>query len=212
MSDAGPEEAAPAEGGEREERYRLAAVAASVPLMLLTSPLFLPVFDNKSFLDQARREPSALAVVSFLFFWPLLVGALGLRAGIVRRAPGKVAFAVPAALYMLGALATHVVLFGIMCGRSHARQETVASVVAICSLLVVYILGRGFRRTGWERWGQLVAGAWMLCALWSTLIAAERRGPFDGPELGAWMWLFALSAATPAAAWILWPKRKSPAG
>jgi len=42
----------------------------------------------------------------------------------------------------------------------------------------------------------------------SLVVAAETRDLFDPPSSGGWVLLFALSAAAPAAGWILWPKRR----
>jgi hypothetical protein len=77
------------------------------------------------------------------------------------------------------------------------------------ALATAYVIARGFRRKGWERWAQIVAGLWLGYATFTLVVAAETRDMFDPPASGGWVLLFALSAAAPAVGWILWPKRRA---
>ncbi|MFT3772948.1 MAG: DUF2330 domain-containing protein [Minicystis sp.] len=190
----------------REDGYRLAALGASVPLMLLIAPVFLPYVSGRSLLGEARHDPGAAVILLGIFFWPLFVGTLGLLRGLARRAPGKAAFAVPAVLHLFAAAGLAFALCVAVSSKVKAQEEPVAWLALFLSFAALYVIIRGFRRAGWERWAQIVAGVWMLHAVGTLVIAADGHGMFDPPELGAFLVLFALSAGTPAVAWILWPK------
>lgn len=191
---------------EREERHRLAVLAASGPILLLLGPLVLPTFDDRSFFTAARGEAGPLVILACIFFWPLFVGALSLRRGLARRAPGTAAYLVPAVLHLLAASGIALLLLTAAFERTRARESPGVGMGIVLTFAAVYVMARGFRRRGWERWAQLVAGMWLGYAVFAIMVAVEGRGAFDPPETGGFVLLFALSMAAPAVAWILWPK------
>jgi hypothetical protein len=201
-------EITPAPGqGPREERYRLASVAAGVPLLLLVAPLVMPLQGGRSLLGAATREPIALLIVGGLVLWSLLTGGLSLAYGLRRRVPGTLAFAVPAVVYALptGGLA-FLALFAL--GKVHGEAETgIAALTALSCSLAVYLLLRGFRRGGWERWAQLVAGVWLAHGTIALLMVFGDASLAGDQDAGAWVLLFALSALAPIVGWALWPRR-----
>jgi hypothetical protein len=187
---------------DREGRYRLAIMGASVPLLGLAAPVLLPFFDDRSLLEQSHWDSAQLLVVASRL--RSLARARPSRAGNdrFRRARGDWPFAAAGlSLLMVKVLVEH----------SRAREEPGTWVALLASATMIYVLGRGVRRSGWERWAQLVAGTWLLYVTFTSLFTADRRGSFDPLTSGAWLFLFALSAAAPAIAWILWPKRRSEA-
>jgi hypothetical protein len=132
--------------GPREERYRLASVAAGVPLVLLVAPIVLPVDGSRTLLGEAMREPVPLLIVLFLMAWPMLAGAFSLSLGLRRRLPGAVAHAVPAVLYTLASGATALLLFAALLSQRHAREEPAVPLSAFAFVLAVGALGPARRR------------------------------------------------------------------
>lgn len=192
---------------QHEEQHRLAVLAASGPLLLFLAPLLLPLDDRGPMYTGALREPALLAILAFVFFWPFFVGAVGLRRGLTRRAPGLAAYAVPAVVQMLGMLGLALVMAQELSRpwRSHTPPGLVAALVF--SVVTVLVLLRGFWRKGWARYAQVVAGVWLVFLTGVLVISSESRDIFDPPESGGWLLLFALSAAAPAVGWILTRRR-----
>lgn len=195
-------------GAEREDRFRLAVLAASGPLLLLALPVVLPVLDERSLLAATRGHFEGLAILAAVFTWPLFVGALGLLRGRSRSAPGTAACAVPGVLHALGGMAAVILLGALLGERSRARESLAVWAAVAAALATVYVVARGARRRGWERWAQLVASVWLFHLMGVMVIGADGRGAFDPPEVGGWIELFALAAAAPAVGFILWPRRR----
>jgi peptidoglycan/LPS O-acetylase OafA/YrhL len=199
------------EGSEaREERCRLAALAASGPLMLLVAPAVLAFDGERSIAGTVQGDPRALGVIALFFVWPLLAGALGLRGAVLRRAPGAAAYAVPAVLHALAAGALLLLLGAEMFERRHTRGDPVAWAVMVTGALVIYVMARGFRREGWHRWAQLVAGLWLCHVSFAVSLWFGRSEVYDPPAMGGWLQLFGLAAALPAIAWAAAPRRGLP--
>jgi hypothetical protein len=192
----------------REERYRLAALATGAPMILLVAPLILPFDDGRSLLESLRRHIADMVILILIFGWPLFVGAVSLRGALARRAPGTAAYAVPAVPHLIAAGLAVLLLFTALLKESSAAREPGVWAALIGGVLVLYLLARGFRRTGWGRWTQLIAGMWVAYASCAALfLSVDRRGLLDPPALGTWIFLFALSAAAPGVGWALWPRR-----
>jgi hypothetical protein len=168
---------APASGEALEERYRLAVLVASGPLVLLLGPVVLPLFDDRSFLASTRGEVAPLAILFGIFFWPLFVGVLGLRRTLARRAPGTAAFAVPAVVHLLAAIGGALLLLAVLGDKQRARESSGVWLSLGMALATAYVIARGFRRKGWERWAQIVAGLWLGYAAF-TLVTAQAEVAF----------------------------------
>ena len=192
--------------GPREERYRLAAIAAGVPVALLAVPLCAPIH-GRSLIEEASHEPVPFLIVLGLVLWSFLTGGISLVYGLRRRVPGGPLFTMPAVTYAL-ASGGIVVLLLFALGREGARrQEPGAPLAALGCALAFYLLLRGFVRGGWERWAQLIAGVWLGQGTIATLLVFDHGSPL-GPQEGApWVLLFAFSALARIMLWTLWPRR-----
>jgi hypothetical protein len=190
----------------REERFRLACVAAALPLALLAVPFCLPYDRDRSLIGEALREPVALVIVGPLVVWPILLGAISLLRGLARKAPGMLAYAVPAVLYTLSSAGLALLLAYAFAVERGARVPIVAAGV-MAGLGGAYLLLRGFRRAGWERWAQLVAGMWFGQGMLTSLFALGDPSDVGQPPAGGWILLFALGAFLPIWAWALWPRK-----
>jgi hypothetical protein len=195
----------PAAGAAREERCRLATIAASGPLVLLLAPVFLPFDGDRSMLHHVHLD--VIVVLLLVYSWPLLVGVVGLRSALARRPPNTLTFAVPAVLHALAAAFALLGTISAMTSR-FARLEPIAVAFLGLPLLVLYLLIRGFRRRGFHRWAQLVAGMW-LCHLAFVLMLVFDSGLGEAPALGMWLLLFACAAAAPAVVWSLLPQQRA---
>lgn len=200
------DEAAPGTG-PREERYRLAAMAAGVPLVLLDAPLVLSADGERSLLREALREPVAIPVLLFFLAWPVWVGGVSLAYGRRRKVPARGLFVVPALLYALASALLALAFTVVLANRPRAWDEPLVILGALTGWVAVYLLGRGFRRAGWERWMQLVAGAWLAHgAVESPMLFVD--GPLAADQAaGAWIFLFAMACLAPLITWTLWPRR-----
>jgi hypothetical protein len=200
-----PTAASPAEPSE--EHHRLAVLAASGPLLLLLAPLLLPLDDRGPMYTSARHEPGVFAILAFFFFWPLFVGAVGLRGALTRRAPGRAAYALPAVVQMLGMLGLALLIAQELSRPWRSRTQPGFVAALVLSVVTLLVLLRGFWRTGWVRYAQVVAGMWLVFLTGVLLTSTDSRDLFDPPESGGWVLLFALSAAAPAVGWILTRRR-----
>lgn len=192
---------------QSEEQHRIAVLAASGPLLLFLAPLVLPLDDRGPMYMGALHEPALMAILAFLFFWPLFVGAVGLRRALTRRAPGLAAYAVPAVVQMLGMLGLALLIAQDLNRPWRSRTPPGQVAALVLSVVTVLVLLRGFWRKGWARYAQVVAGMWLVFLTGVLLMSADSRDVFDPPESGAWLLLFALSAAAPAVGWILTRRR-----
>ena len=194
--------------GPREERYRLAAIAAGVPLLLLAVPLVVPIGLRRSaFIEGARAradrlpdrdgpralvDPDGRALVDVR---PPPPGpghralrharrdvhpGVGRRRRAGRRRPPR--------------------------GAGTVREGPVVAAVTIGCSAAVFLLLRGFRRAGWERWAQLVAGVWLGQGSLTLLAVFADESPAGPQEAGSWILLFAVSALAPIVIWALWPR------
>lgn len=198
----------PAPGvGPREERYRLASVAAGAPLLLLAAPLLAPDAHGRWPIHDATREPSALVLAVGLLAWSLLTGTLSLTYGLRRRVPGTAAYAIPAVVYLLACGGIAFLAFAALLKVRRTSEGPAITAAAIACSAAVLVLIRGFFRGGWERWAQLVAGVWMGHGTLSVLIVLGADSPAADQPLGPWLLLFGLGALAPIVAWALWPRR-----
>jgi hypothetical protein len=202
----GPEAEGRGTDKEREEIHRQAAIAASAPLMLLCAPFFAPIGPEESILQAAWREPAVLAIAGLVMLWPFGLGAVSLWRGLRRRAPGKVGFGVPAVVEVLATGGLSLLIVLLMADERRIREQPLVWLGALAGVAAVYLTARGFRRDGWTRWVQLLAGAWLFYVQGALLLAGAGAPFFSWPELGAWLFLFALSALAPLFAWALWPR------
>ena len=195
---------APPGAGAREERYRIAAAAAGLPVLLFVAPFVTSVHGEESALQDAMRHGPDVVFVGVLVAGPLFIGGVSLFKGIRRRpSPGLAAFAVPAVLYALAAASIVLVAGAIVASNGPEPLLAAPGLLALAALLLIL---RGFRRKGWERWGQLVAGVWVWHLVLALLMALEATG-FSYPAFGPWLFLFALGAVAPIVGWALWPRR-----
>jgi hypothetical protein len=191
----------------REERHRLACLLAGPPLVVLAGPVFVPR-PYRSVLETALREPPFLAVLLALLGSILFTAGVSLVAGLRRKAPGGFAYGVPAVTSSLVAASFAGIVLYAFVHDSHVPAYAVAG--AIPSALSLYPLLRGFRRSGFERWCQLVAGAWLAEGGLVLTICFSSRSRISLQAQDAWLVAFALSFSLSALAWALFP-RKAPA-
>ncbi len=192
--------------GPREERYRLAAVAAGVPVALLAAPLVAPIH-GRSIMDEVSREPILSLIVLGLVLWSLSTGGISFIYGLRRRVPGAAVFAMPAVVFALASGAIAFILLVAIARQREAREAPAAAMAAIACTLAVYLLLRGFVRGGWERWAQLVAGVWLGQGAIAMLLLFGDAPPLGPQELVPWLLLFVMSALAPVVLWALWPRR-----
>jgi hypothetical protein len=116
------------------------------------------------------------------------------------------AFAVPAVLYALASGGLALLLVFAFVNQSEAREPLVAAGVVACTA-ADYLLVRGFRRAGWERWAQLVAGMWLGHGAIALLFTFANGSPFAEPSAAGWILLFAMGVLLPIVGWALWPRK-----
>lgn len=191
----------------REERARLAAIAAAAPLALLFAPAVLPFEGDRSLLASAHRDSTAVLMIGLVFGAPLFVGAFGLWRALTRRPPHGLAFGLPAALHVLGALGVIGVLGAALTKERRVLEEPAAWAALVAAALVIYLLARGFRRHGFDRWAQLVAAAWLSHAAVAGVLWLADRDTLMSPAVGGWLYVFGVVAAAPIVAWSLFARR-----
>lgn len=192
----------------REDRIRLAVVAASGPVLLLLAPVFLPFDGRRSLIEESARDGAVAFLVALLYAAPLYVGAWGLIRGLRRSpAPGKVAYGVPAAAQIVAGVVFAVLMIAQMARRSTMRTHGGLWLMILAAAAVSALALRGFRRSGWDRWAQLVGAVWLSQATFMLAVSMEQRDLFEEPTLAAWIVMFALAAAAPAVGWALRPLR-----
>lgn len=192
----------------REELHRQAVMAAGTPLLLLCAPLFAPFDGQKSVYEITRREPAVLAFAAVFFLWIPALGAVGIARGLRRRAPGNVAFWVPAVLQALLAGGLSLLLAYLLIVERPSKKMPLLWPCVAVGLGAVYVLARGIRRGAWERWGRLLAAAWLFHVQCALLLMTSDTSLLDRPPFGVWLSLFALSTVAPIFAWSLWPRRR----
>jgi hypothetical protein len=190
----------------REERHRLATLVAGVPLVALAIPVFAPRA-NRSLFEEIAREPVALAILLVLLASLFLTAGASLVAGIRRKAPGGAVHAVPTAIHTL--LAAGFVLLVLFAPRGAREEQPLLGASALVCAAAFYLLVRGFRRGGFERWAQLVAGTWLVGGCLALLVSAasSSRLRLSVQTTDQWLVVFALAFSLPALGWALWPRR-----
>jgi hypothetical protein len=191
----------------REERARLATLAAAVPLMLCVAPLVLPFEDDRSLLHAARRDATAVLIVGLAFGFPLFLGAFGLWRALIKRPPHGLAFGLAAAPHILLATALIVMVVSTLSRHGSMDREPGAWAAVLAAAVVIYLLARGFRRRGFHRWAQLVAGAWLAHATFAGVLWAADRDLLVIPAIGGWLYLLGVTAAAPIVLWSLFARR-----
>ena len=192
-----------------ENRGRIAALVAGVPLMLCAVPLLVHA-GRRAVWDMvgAEHAPVLLGGVVFLVVWPVVLGVLSLARGLVRRPPSLLAFATAAVMHMLAALGAALNLAAeIVRGRASHGDLFPMLVVLALLLLPLYPLGQGFARAGWTRWAHLLMGVWLIYAAEAVVLQAAIWGSIDQPEVGRLVMALALPMALSALAWAL-PSRR----
>jgi hypothetical protein len=195
-----------------EERHRLLAMAAGVPLVLLASPLVLPFGGDHPLLYEARRDPPVIAVLLGLAFLPIFVGIAGIVRGRKREAPGRFLFGVPGVVCTLMALGLTGMMLLVLLSDSYVRRENLGWITLAMSAAALAVLARGFFRTGWRRFNHVIAGIWLLSAISVVLGFASSSPVFDPPVLGEWVFLFAIATLSPLLAYAFFSRGKSEQG
>jgi len=194
-----------------EERHRLVAIEASVPLVLLASPLFLPFDGNKSLLSQMLRYPEVLVVALGIGFWPIFLGIVGAIRGRKREAPGKLLFGVPAVVLALISLVatgiTGTVLVVELASERYHRFEPIVVPFFLLCALALFVAVRAFWRKGFRRFNHLVACAWLLATAMVLGLFVSDSSMFSPPVAGEWVFLFAIAALAPLLTFAFAPRR-----
>ena len=191
-----------------EERHRLVAMAAAVPLWLVCTPLFLPFAStNDSLVEMADLEPAALAALVAIVFPPLFVGAVGLVRGFRRKAPGKWLFGIPAVCCALVGLGLALIIGIALAFERSARREPFLWVCFALILVAFLRVVRSFGRAGWERFTQLIGGIWLVGVVFAIGMGFSPKPFFQNPSWGDWTFLVGLSALAPLVAFAGSPRK-----
>jgi hypothetical protein len=202
----------------REERFRRAALAVSMPQALLAAPallesvgwhdsLFASGLGSERFSygffgggsGALQPHPMELPSAVFALAWPLFLGGVSLVRGLLRRPPGLAESVTWVVMFLLGGPA--VINLTFEWGKVPGRQ--VLSVLVTGLLLALLVLGRGFLRRGWERWVHLTTCGWLFYTTVTVALALVESWVYDWPEPGLWCVVFALSAMLTGSLWAL---------
>lgn len=180
-----------------DEQDRRVVIVASVFLVLLVAPVFLPVQSERSLWRMTRHDDTGRAILGAIMGWPALLGVFGLIRGWRKRLPGKVlvGFATTfASLQTLAGLALMAMLLWF--GRGDERSWPVF-LAALFPLLGAGLVVRSFSRTGWQRWQHLMAPIALLAAMIVMCLFGAEPNAINRAEQGGWVFLFATAALLP---------------
>ncbi|MDC3962943.1 hypothetical protein KEG38_54540 [Polyangium jinanense] len=190
-----------------EERHRLVAMAAGVPLWMLCLPLVLPFGGRESLLQMAAGDAAPVAILAGLAFAPLFTGAVGLVRGFKQAAPGRWLFGVPAVAATLVALGMILVITLLLLIEPTSRYQPFVWVGLVVALGALVCLVWGFFRKGWRRFSHVVGGIWLLGLVLGISLRFSPKPFFTAPSWGEWAFLFGLAALAPLIVFALAPRR-----
>ncbi|MDC0744438.1 hypothetical protein [Polyangium mundeleinium] len=202
-----PGDASDATLDRSEERHRLVAMAAGVPLFLLCAPIVLPFGGPASLLEAADGGTAPVVLLAGLAFPPLLAGVVGLVRGYKRVAPGRWLFGVPAVASTLLALGMVLVVTLLLLIEPTARYQPFVWVGLVGALGALGCLVRGFFRKGFHRFSHVVGGIWLCGLVLGVSLRFSPKPFFTAPSWGAGFFFFGLAALAPLVGFAFAPRR-----
>ncbi|TKC95266.1 hypothetical protein [Polyangium fumosum] len=203
----GPGDARDAPNDRSEERHRLVAMAAGVPLFLLCAPIVLPFGGPQSLLEAADGATAPVVLLACLAFAPLVAGVVGLVQGTRRAAPGPWLFGVPAVASTLVALGMILVVTLLLLIEPTSRYQPFVWVGLGVALAALGCLVRGFFRKGFRRFSHVVGGIWLCGLVLGISLRFSPKPFFTAPSWGEGFFFFGLAALAPLVGFAFAPRR-----
>ena len=181
----------------------LLSVLSSVPLLVLTATIFLPMEAHQKPLSAALHgDPQDLVAVAY-YLVPLVLSAAGVACAARRRAPGAALFHAAGVLVLLVAGGV-LFLLVIATGDTATGHTGVRPWLTLLPLAGIWLFLRAQHREGWDRWLRLVA-AFAATMLAVALLLTTRLSSFDRPALGAALFMGSAGMLAPVLVWTTWP-------
>lgn len=181
----------------RDEQDRRVIIFASLLLLLLVAPMFLPVERDRSLWRMTRYDSTGRFILLGIFGWPVFSSIAAFIRGLQKKVPGKVFLGVATTLTSLQTLAgTALVTMVLLFGRGNERSFPVW-LGAIAALLAIGMVVRSFFRTSWQRWQHLIAALALLAVMVVLILAGVEGGRIDRTSSGGWVFLFGTAALVP---------------
>jgi hypothetical protein len=181
----------------RDEQNRRVVIFASILLVLLAVPVFLPVEGNRSLWGMTRYDSTGKVLIGAIFGWPVCLGVLGISRGLRKNVPGKILIGIATGFAAVQTLAGLALVAMLLAYERHAIKSPLVWFGAACTVAAVGIVVRSFFRTGWLRWQHIMAPIGLLAAMIVLCIAGLAPNAIERASDGGWGFLFATAALVP---------------
>jgi len=192
----------------RDDQDRRVIIFASVLVVLLAAPVFLPVEDDRSLWRLTRHDDTGKAILVAIFGWPVCLGILGLIRALQKKAPGKVLLGIATVYTSLQILAATALMAMILWFGQRDERSLVVGLAAIAPLMAIGLVVRSFYRTGWQKWQHIMAPIALLALMIILCMVGIERRSLEHTSQGGWVFLFATAALVPFIGTTLVSKRQ----
>jgi hypothetical protein len=181
----------------REDQDRRAIIFASLFLLLLVGPVFLPVEGDRSLWRMTRHDSTGRVLIGAILGLPIFLGIMGIVRGLRRSVPGKTLIGIATVLTAIQTLAGLALVVMLLLFERRATESPFIWLGTVSVLVAVGVIVRSFFRTGWQRWQHLMAPMGLLALMIVLTLAGVERNSIDRVSLGGWVFLFATAALVP---------------
>ncbi len=180
-----------------DERNRRVVIFASILLILLAAPVFLPVQDDRSLWRMTRHDSTGKFLIGAILGWPVCLGIIGMIRGLRKSVPGKVLIGIATGLTAFQTLAGLALIAMLLAFERHAAESPFVWLGAASSIAAIAVVVRSFFRSNWLRWQHLMAPIALLALMIVLCIAGLEPNAIERVSDGGWGFLFATVALLP---------------
>jgi hypothetical protein len=191
----------------RDDKDRRVIIFASILLIALAMPVFLPVQGERSLWQMTRYDSMGRVLICAILGWPVCLGLIGIVQGLRKNAPEKALLVIATTLTAIQTLAGVALTAMCLAFERRAAESPFVWLAAASTVLAVGTVVRSFFCTGWQRLQHLMVPIALLALLIVLLIAGIERSAVERVSDGGWAFLFATAALVPFVARTLASRR-----
>ncbi len=182
-----------------DDQNRRVVIFASILLIALATPVFLPVQGERSLWQMMRYDSTGRVLIGAILGWPVCLGVIGILRGLRKNVPGRALIAIATTITAIQSLAGLALVVMLLAFERRAVDSPFVWLGAASTVAAVGLVVRSFFRTEWQRWQHLMAPIALLAMMIVFMIAGVERNTIERVSEGGWGFLFATAALVPFA-------------